>query len=73
MKRNKLVAVLQRNGLVPIGRRGKGSHQLFRHPVFRDRFTTVPDRDVISDGLLKAILTQAGKSRDEYQERLREV
>ena len=73
VRRRALIAVLQRNGLVESPTRGKGSHTWFEHPEDPTRSTTIPDRDVISKDLLLRILRQAGKSRDEYEARLRET
>jgi predicted RNA binding protein YcfA (HicA-like mRNA interferase family) len=53
--------------------RGKGSHAWFEHPDDPSRSTTIPDRDVISKDLLIRILRQAGKTRDEWEARLREL
>ncbi len=73
VRRRTLIAVLQRNGLVEAPARGKGSHAWFEHPADPTRCTTVPNRDAISKDLLIRILRQAGKTRDEYLQRLREA
>lgn len=73
VKRRILVAVLRRNGLVEAPLRGKGSHAWFEHPDDPARCTTIPNRDEISKDLLLRILKQSGKTRSEYEARLREV
>jgi predicted RNA binding protein YcfA (HicA-like mRNA interferase family) len=73
VKRQRLVAVLQMNGLELVPGRGKGSHAWYEHPHDPSRHTAVPDRREISGRLLAAILTQAGKTREEFFARLREV
>jgi predicted RNA binding protein YcfA (HicA-like mRNA interferase family) len=53
--------------------RGKGSHAWFQHSEDPSRKTSVPNRDEIVPGLLSTILDQAGKTREEFFERLRAV
>jgi len=73
VRRRVLEAVLRHNGLTDDPKQGKGSHRWFGHPDGPLRFTTIPDRDEISKDLLIRILRQVGKTREQYQKRLREV
>jgi predicted RNA binding protein YcfA (HicA-like mRNA interferase family) len=67
------VAVLKRNGLVEVPGKGKGSHAWFAHPEDPSRCTAVIDDEEICVDLLKRIITEAGKTREEYLGRLAEV
>jgi predicted RNA binding protein YcfA (HicA-like mRNA interferase family) len=73
VKRHRLVAVLRLNGFVQRPGRGKGSHAWFRHAGDPTRKTAVPADDEIDSVLLSRILSQAGKTREEFFARLREV
>lgn len=75
VKPDKLKAVLKRNGHCVLSGRGGGSHGggVMRDPNHSDRFTVVPDYDEISVDLLRRILHEAKKPREEYQRVLREV
>jgi predicted RNA binding protein YcfA (HicA-like mRNA interferase family) len=73
VKRHRLIAVLRLNGFLQAPGRGKGSHAYFRHAADPTRTTSVPDRPEIDPDLLIRILKEAGKSRDEFFARLREV
>ena len=73
VKRYRLVAVLQMNGLELIPGRGKGSHEWYEHPEDPTRHAPVPRRREIDGRLLSAILAQSGKTREEFFAHLREV
>jgi len=71
VKRRKLCTILRRNGLEQTAGRGKGSHAYFEHPDDAEKATIVPHYNEIGPELLRQILTQAGKTRPEYEPRLR--
>ena len=73
VRRRLLVKVLELNGFAQVPGRGKGSHSWFSRPDDPELHTTVPEHDLIGTDLLQRILRQAGKSRQEYLDRLREV
>lgn len=73
VKPHKLTAVLRLNGFQQAPDRGKGSHAYFKHNNDPVRTTTVPDYEEIGAELLGRILKQAGKTREEYFQRLNEV
>ena len=73
VERRKPAAVLRRNGLVEVPRQGKGSHAWFAHPTDPTKCTAVIDDEEVCVYLLKRVIAEAGKSRDEYLARLAEV
>lgn len=62
-----LVKALRRAGFEDAPRRGKGSHiALKKQAPGITRLVIVPDRKIVPKGTLRAILEQAGLSRDEF-------
>jgi predicted RNA binding protein YcfA (HicA-like mRNA interferase family) len=62
-----LVKALRRAGFEDAPKRGKGSHiALTKRTPGITRLVIVPDRKVIPKGTLRAILEQAGISREEF-------
>ena len=66
VKPRTLKRVLRHNELARCAGRGKGSHEWHAHPEDPTKHTTVPDYDEISVHLLRVILQQVGKTRDDY-------
>lgn len=68
-----IIRILQKAGFEYAPKRGKGSHSAF---VKRDKDTTrlviVPDRNEIPKGTLLAIIEQAGLTREEFIEMLKD-
>lgn len=69
-----VVRVLRRAGFVDAPHRGKGSHAaLYRvHQDGRKYLVIVPKRKALPKGTLLAILDQAGLTRTEFMDLLRE-
>lgn len=62
-----VVRVLQKAGFVDAPKRGKGSHLAFvKTGAGKTRLVIVPDRNENPKGTLFAILEQAGLSKDEF-------
>lgn len=62
-----LVRALRKAGFEDAPKRGKGSHiALVRRSPGSTRLVIVPDRKTIPKGTLRAILEQAGLSRDDF-------
>ena len=65
-KRRNLAKALRENGLEEHPDRGKGSHTFWVHPDDPTRETTVPGDETIKKGTAATIISQAGKTLDEY-------
>jgi len=62
-----LVKALRRAGFEDAPKRGKGSHiALTKSSPGTTRLVIVPDRKTLPKGTLRAILEQAGLSREEF-------
>lgn len=62
-----IIRVLQKVGFQNAPKRGKGSHLAFiKTDTDRTRLVIVPDRNEIPKGTLRAILEQAGLTKDEF-------
>ena len=65
LSRRRVIRALERAGFVRVPKRGAGSHAW----MVRDEppaQTAVPDEKDIAPGTLKAILSQAGLTREEF-------
>ncbi len=68
------MAVLRHNGLEPVVRKRGGSHtETYRDPERPERVTTVPAYGEFQGQLLRDIIREAGKTREEFLERLSEL
>jgi len=62
-----LIKTLRRAGFEDAPKRGKGSHKaLVKSAPGITRLVVVPDRKTIPKGTLRAILEQAGLSKEEF-------
>lgn len=62
-----VVNILKRIGFEDAPKRGKGSHvALVKRDQVRTRLVIIPQRKTIPRGTLRAILEQAGLTRDEF-------
>ena len=62
-----LIKALRRAGFEDAPKRGKGSHEaLVKSAPGITRLVVVPDRKAIPKGTLRAILEQAGLSKEEF-------
>jgi predicted RNA binding protein YcfA (HicA-like mRNA interferase family) len=62
-----LIRALRKAGFEDAPRRGKGSHMaLIKRTQGITKLVIVPDRNTLPRGTLRAILDQAGLSRDEF-------
>jgi len=69
---DELIRALKRAGFVYAPRRGKGSHvALYMDTPAGRRLVIVPRREAIPRGTLRAIIEQAGMSREEFIRLLR--
>jgi len=68
-----IIRVLQKAGFEYAPKRGKGSHLAFvKRGQDKTRLVIVPDRNEVPKGTLIAILDQAGLTREEFMELLKE-
>ena len=68
-----IIRVLQKAGFEYAHKRGKGSHLAFvKRGQDKTRLVIVPDRNEVPKGTLIAILDQAGLTREEFMELLKE-
>ncbi len=74
MKRRDLVAILVRNGFAPIRQKRGGSHvERYVDPSRPGLRVTVPSYQEFGGNLLREIIRDAGKTREEFLERLAEL
>jgi predicted RNA binding protein YcfA (HicA-like mRNA interferase family) len=67
-----VIKALRTAGFEDAPKRGKGSHSaLVRRGPDKSRLVIVPDRKTLPIGTLRAILDQAGLTRDEFIELLK--
>ena len=67
-----LVRALRKAGFLDAPKRGKGSHvALVKNENGQTRIVIVPDRATLPKGTLKAILDQAGLTKNQFMELLK--
>lgn len=64
---DKVIKALKKAGFQDAPRRGKGSHfALYKEDARGKHLVIIPKRKAIPTGTMRAILEQAGMSRDEF-------
>jgi predicted RNA binding protein YcfA (HicA-like mRNA interferase family) len=62
-----IIKALQSKGFIYAPKRGKGSHvALMKRDSEKTRLVIIPDRKAIPRGTLRAILDQAGLTKEEF-------
>jgi predicted RNA binding protein YcfA (HicA-like mRNA interferase family) len=69
MSSKEVIKALRAAGFEDAPKRGKGSHSaLVKRGIDKPRLVIVPDRKTLPRGTLRAILDQAGLTREEFIE-----
>lgn len=69
----KVVKALRKEGFVDAPKRGKGSHiALIKRNIDKTRLVIVPERNTLPKGTLMSILDQAGLSKNQFLELLKD-